>query len=555
MDPIRAKIEADIATETKRARISSIFRRYQERKATPAPAAPVRIPANGISTETPDEPGEGSDGFDFLHAGNANYFDLCARQTGTVIPDEAFEESQKRRAAQDAATVETAKALDATGRFPDRKFYLGENDPSRCTVITLFSRSAKPLPPVRRLNVLPSIAAQNRSKILCDVERFLAEHPQTARMFTITNGPRVPIDANLRGEVSRFHRWLSRMAAHPLLKRYGLVMQWRATEFGTPKWDPEHLKITLHLHAHCLMTEPDSMSGKRRGKLRKKLWRLFGVRWDDAGTIANAREFVKYPLKDQDRDLILKEGGAGLLMDFIQAIRGLHTVQPMGQLRSDRKARKAAALRAYRDTGADGPFVNVGPDWNAGKRPLAKVNDRRKRYIEQSRALAARMACADYSRLIGSAATDAAIETDSIKAVSTDGDRLPSPESGDERRQTERERSAPRIANRVIARLAPAPFATPICEPAVVVWGFDGNLDAVLSQPRVAAIIAAHRTAWQDAVEARALIRACAHEQARALAANQSSQRSNNCPRDLGELALADAENRPPGYEDARFRT
>ncbi len=519
-----------------------------------------------FAAETPDDNGEGSDGFDYLHAGNAVYREICAAGTGSIIPDDVFEKGRDRRFIQDEESIATAKALDSTGRFPV-KFYKGENDPGRVTVIGCFSNAVLPMPPIHRVSFFPSIAKANRSKMLRDVEHFLDWHPKTSRMFTLTNGPRVPIDrVTLRDDVKGFHRWLSKMAANPNFKRWGLKMQWRATEFGEPEWDANTGQMTLHLHAHCLVTEPETMTDKKRAKLRRKLWKVFGrvrgglrtkTHWDDGGTIQNAREFVKYPLKDHDRRKILNEGGPGMLADFYEAIRGLHIVQPMGDLKRTRRRFRDTPVRVHaRSDGPLGRRLIVDYDYNAQKRPLAPTNKRREAYKKRCLTMAANLAAWAICRQNGTLAADndggEAAET--ANAARSNGIESPP----DEDRPSERRpqigdgelvgTQTPPPINRVIARLAPAPYGGPICEPAVVVWGFNGDVGAVLRQPMVAAIVAAHGRAYQDAEEARALIRACAGALARP--ASQSSQRSNNCPNDLGDLALMDAENRPPGYVD-----
>lgn len=540
---LRERIERDISEESRGrdaadyfipARIAAGFRR--EAILANRPQRPIIAPEGaGIA---PDSEGEGSDGFDFWHAAQSDYEAVCENQTGQTIPDDVFETGRARRAEQDQTSVELAKALDSTGRFSASPYYKGEFDPGRCSVIGLFTGEALPMPSVKRSNMLPSVAKANRAKMLRDIEHFLATLPGSGRkaaMFTITNGPRVAIlREGLRGDISEFHRWLSKMAATPAFKRWGLRMEWRATEFGKPKWEHDQAsgmdQMTLHLHAHCLVTMPERMTDRRRKKMRKKLWRVFGVIWDDAGDIINAREFVKYPVKDSDLQTILSEAGPGVLADFCEAIRGMHIVQPMGELKRVRLQRRVNARRISAFSRLDGRTLEETGDWNAGKRPLTPPNKRREAYKKRAATIAARLACAEHCRAFG---TDAAAPTGTETGDSPvyehgeadEGDGCSDPD----RKPGEK---TPPPKNRVIALLAPAPYGSPICEPGVVVWGFDGNLGAVLRQPRVAAIVARHRRAFEDAQAARALIRACADACTRApRAASEGSQRSNNCPR------------------------
>lgn len=537
-----SRIAYDIAEEARQASIAAVFRgRAEAKRPPPTPRATLAVcPWPRVThLASPDPEGEADDGFDYAHAAEGDYQAVCQNQTGRIVPEEAFADLRQRREEMDAQTVEIAKALECRGE----KFYYGPNHPSSCTLIGLYSGAILPMPAVRRVAFLPAVAAGNRAKMLRDVEHFLGCHTGNARMFTITNGKRVPIHRiTLREDTKDFHRWLSKMAADSAFKIFGLQMEWRATEFGSPKWDPETGQMTLHLHAHCLVTEPVGMSKKRRGKLRRKLWKTFGVHWDDAGTIENAREFVKYPVKPGDVDTILREAGPGVLCDFYDAIKGLHIVQPMGELRAIRSRRRAAARRVTAFSRMDGRTLEETGDWNAEKRPFAKPSGNRERI--QWRELWLRLVTITKLRnriFPGIQSHDEGVTE--LVAKLDDGNRR---ELGDTSRKS------PRIANRIIARLAPAPYGSAVCEPAVVVWGFDGNLRAVLEQPRAARIIAQHRGAWDNAQQARALIRACAQAPA-PRAARQGSQRSNNCPGGLAELALLDSESDPPDHAEAAF--
>ncbi|RRK02575.1 hypothetical protein Ga0100230_005530 [Opitutaceae bacterium TAV3] len=469
----------------------------------------------GLEIAGDDPEGEGSDGLDRFRKGEGDYERICASGTGAIVPDKVFEGLRKRREEMDAQTIELAKTADSTGRYPESPFYFGENWAGRCTLICPFSRTELPMPAVRRVASMPSFAAMQRSKMLRDVTDFIDARRERSRMYTITSGPRKSL-LTIREGVKGFHRFLSKMAAHEDLKMFGAQFQWRATEFGSPKWNPETGQLELHLHAHVLMTEPESMSPKRRRKLRRRLWKLFKVHWDDAGRIENVREFVKYPVKPGDLDTIRKEGGPGALMDFFDQVKGLHLVQPMGDLRRERGKRRHAAERLHRTNDLDARMFETVTDWNAGKRPFAARNENRERIMRHRLFLALTDLILAPHRIFPWIDAERAKEAEETAANDTGN-----------RRETA-QRSAPRIANRVIARLAPAPYGSPVAEPAVVVWGWNGDWESLLREPKVRALMQ-HKPSYDAAVDARALItRVCAG--APAPAASQSSQRSNNCP-------------------------
>lgn len=467
-----------------------------------------------------DDPGSGEDGTEVYHAREIDYSEVCGNLAGRVIPDEVATKTRERREIQDAQTVRIAKALECRGE----QFYYGENHPNKCTVIGLHSGIELPLPSVRRTTLLPSVAAQQRSKMLRDIEAFLLKEPVRNRMYTLTNGPRVAIHkVKLRDDIQAFHRRLSKLS-HKLKRRFGLVIQWRATEFGTPEWDPETGQLTLHLHAHLLVTEPASMHPKKRGKLRKKLWRIFGTHWDDAGTIRNVREFVKYPVKPGDMETILKQGGPGALADYYEAVKGLHIVQPMGELKKERARRKKKALRVVALTGPDGRYLTEKYDWNAGKRPLASPSKYKQQWAKEKEERAKEYALEP---------TPMTVFEDPLDAEPSEEDD-PKPPREDDATTV---RQGPRIANRIIARLAPAAYGGNVLEPAVVVWGYDGNLAAVLSQPICVRTANLTRDAY---IRGRTLARACTRT------AVESSQRSDNCPGSSWPLDLLLGMSGPP---------
>lgn len=472
-----------------------------------------------------------------IDAGAAAYDAVCANLTGSILPDSAFEKLRARRVQQNAKSIELARALESTGRFEDRPFFYGENHPDSVTVIGLESGAVVPIPALRRVNFFPAIAAGNRAKMLRDVEHFIACHPRRSRMYTMTRGPRVAIHrVTLRRDFSAFNRRLSKLA-HKLRKELGVSMQWAGNELGSPEWVDG--QMTVHLHAHILVTEPESMNPKKRAKIRRKIWRLVtnhttGEKaiWDDAGEIQNAREFVKYPVKDADLDKILREAGPGVLADLYEALRGMKICRPMGELRRIRGERRKSARRITAFNRHDGRCLEETADWNAAKRPLAGPKRHKAELKKRACELRARLAAAEYCRRIGSTAADsgdgetahsahltpiAADSDDDDDARESSDDYGPrGPQLGQSEKTGEKATSP---TNRVIARLAPAPYGGPICEPAVVVWGFNGDVAAVLAQSAVVAIRERHARAYAHAQDARALIRACADAQARAVRA------------------------------------
>lgn len=550
---IREQIERDIRAEARGRDAADIYipRRVAaglRREAIYAsrPQRPI-CPAPGAGLP-PDTEGEASDGFDWYHGAQADYQAVCENQTGRPIADSAFAEARKRQTEKDEQSVELANALDSTGRFPFR-FNFGEDWAGRCTVYDPFTGAVLPLPPLRRVVFMPSFAAMLRSKLLRDAEHFLSCYVAgECRMFTMTHGERVVFDSpeQFRAECQKHSRRISKLNTMEPFRRYlvprkhrkrlgrrawaqQVQIELRGMEFGSPEFHGG--KLTLHIHSHLIVREVRPMTGKQRANFRRRMWQRWGKVWDDAGTIQNPREFVKYPVKPGDLETIRREGGPGLLADFYQAVKGLHLFQPMGELKHVRRKRREKARRITAFSRQDGRVLEETGDWNAGKRPLTAPNKHRAKWRESVYALRSKLATAEFVRLVGGGTVgELPVCRGPIGDPSPETTRLPEETEEDGNAHVSDARGpGPRIANRIIARLAPACYGGPILTPAVVVWGFDGNVEALRNQPVVARMLEQHLPAYIRARDARELTLACAH--APAPAASEGSQWSSNCPR------------------------
>ena len=221
--------------------------------------------------------------------------------------------------------------------------------------------------PFRNITLLPYVAARNRQNLLAGLEWFLSRHP-FCRFWTFTTGPRCTVD-ELPERVAWLHRRLSQLNAAPFMVAAGVQLVFRATEFGTLEEKPgdvhagellEENGVTLyHPHAHCV-------AWLSNGTLRRWEWVALGHKikrfwrhhWDGGKIIGNARECVKYVSKPGDM-VRLATNKPGELRRLYDAVKGVHLVQPMGELRRELCAMRRAGLELSKQWTKDGPVWTV----------------------------------------------------------------------------------------------------------------------------------------------------------------------------------------------------
>jgi hypothetical protein len=424
----------------------------------------------------------------------SDYVEHCMNTAGFIMPDAPYKKSLRRRFVRYDQSVRLAMILVNGGA---RKPECRRNAPS---ILTLVSRQEIKLPIIPRVNFLPETAASRRSPMLKEVETHL-ERNRYARMATFSIGKRTPLN-RVRETHKRLTRKLSKLNAELWFKAVAAIV-FRAVEYGTPKLCVLTADITLHVHAHTIFQPHRFVAPKKWRKFCKRVSRYIGAHWDAGRPVDNPRELVKYPVKPADLEKMHELGGDAAVCEFYRQTIGLRMVETLGSLRVQRSSMKNTKRRRVKERNADGWIPATRRSWNSRGRSVTKAAIRAKR---KQTATTAEFR-AGMEQMQGFC-------------------HLPEPTP-----------AAPKMLNRIVARLAPAPFASRVYEPAAFVWNFDGNWDAITSHRCVARVIAAVRPQVEES------LKRVARERQRATGPHNSSHQSRNCPDGENEIGLL---NSPP---------
>lgn len=300
----------------------------------------------------------------------------------------------------------------------------------------------------------------------------------------------------------------------------------------------------------------------------RRVWKLWGRHWDYGRTIADAREACKYPVKPADYKAARFRPAE--TRRLFEELRGMRLVTPMGALKPKIRLRRDLALKGIKRRGADGVLsLRFRPDWNARGQRARMIDVTRPAIADVELCLAARaggMYVPAVSLLVDAQQNSAAIAAaerrqalarfeaaSSLLDAAAQASRFSFASAGvsaarwlarwlaldcppndaetaraARRKQKELKRAlspALPVQNQIVARLAPAPYFDRVTRPALLVWNFDGNFDALAAQHVCKELIsaAAPRIAagLQDLESERRLA---------ALGSIQSPHHSHNCP-------------------------
>lgn len=420
-----------------------------------------------------------------------------ANRSGFVMDTKEWGESIRRRFDRFTQSMELAACLERTGV---RANYAGTNRP-RPFIVCPISRKAIPLPMLRRVNFFPEQAAMRRAAQLAEVETWLARPGNKwARMATFTAGRRVPTE-HIRGTHGALTRRMSKMAKTKWFSAVASLV-FRAVEFGTPKLEIGEVGPDWfwHVHSHAVFRPHRKLARREWADFCARVARYMGAHWDAGRPVKNARELVKYPVKPCDLETLAKVGGDFEVRRFFEATFKLRIAEMLGTLREQRHRVRLAKKKRCKERTRSGEWVStVRRDWNRRGRVETEAEIKAKRDEQTAR-------------------------RERIKALREAAGFcvLPHPEAG---------RDVAPMLNRIVARLSPAAYATPVFEPGFLVWNFDGNFDAIANHPAVAGALAKVRdyTAFQIETHRRGE------------AAHNSSHQSRNCPAGLDDFGLAHA--------------
>ena len=268
-------------------------------------------------------------------AADLQYLELAKDETGTTIPEEQITRRAAEKAENLSQSHEIARRLGAAGiaAYREDGFFQWK--------YWIHSKVWEPIPPFRRICLIPHMAAIIRSQKLAALEYFV-ERNLHCRFWTFTSGLRVGL-GGLRARIQYLHAHLNRLNVW-LHSRWGMELVFRSTEFGTLEFD-EHgnskaktageIEIDtsgepqFHVHAHCVVRLMRGViPAEQWPKLLSEVREFWGHNWDDGGVIANARECCKYVTKPGDMLKLTPEQLAGMF----RAVNRLKLCQPLGTL-------------------------------------------------------------------------------------------------------------------------------------------------------------------------------------------------------------------------------
>jgi hypothetical protein len=504
--------------------------------------------------------------FENIRTRESSYVWTCKNRAGEIVRGEQKAKADAGQAELQKNTMDMALAL-ASGGVPA---FMPATSP-RFSIVCPELEKRIDVAPVRRVNFLPSVAKARRDPLVKHLEAFCSR--QTAmyrcalvkrrlvtrkagyvlpaessskweyagtrdancRMATFTAGRLLPVIG--KGELVRertqfLHRRLSALNKHPLFRSHGATMHFRATEYGTIRmaspWPrqpgTEEGVPYVHLHAHVVYSLEHKLAPRRWRRFLSKVKNLWRYHWDESGKLENVREACKYPIKPGDTGHLENKH----IVAFYHATRGLHLVQPLGELREIIGERRDAGLKLVRLRNAAMELeLKPKPDWNASvnrltraeKSARAAYREQEKRrwlgaFIKAARLVNARdavMLAAAYAARSGTTTAGAVVAALMAQAVRLDRlaamyvrlnprpvERLACPwprvagtENGVpyvEQRFASLSRPGSRpevkppprpMVNRIFARLAPALYFDEITRPALFVANFNGDYESL----------------------------------------------------------------------------
>ena len=334
---------------------------------------------------------------------DSEYIYHVKNRAGEIISEESYKRQTEMRAEMEAQAMEIALSLElvwksraraeaaANGEDFDESKAPSAFDKSaqrrRPMIVDPIGRKVLSIVPYRRTNINPVCAQVRRSPMLKHLESFLSAHP-LAKMFTFTHGQRVSLSevGAVRAAIHEQHRDLSKLNAHPVMKKYGCRLQFRATEFGTLyracRWPRRCINVTgqthfecspgeddpgeiwLHIHSHVFATFERALGAGEFAQFAKLVWKIWGRHWDYGRTINDAREACKYPVKPADYKFakFTPEDTDRLYQELYK----MRLVTPLDGLKRKIRFRKDLALKGVKRRTSEGELsLHFRPDWNA----------------------------------------------------------------------------------------------------------------------------------------------------------------------------------------------
>lgn len=271
--------------------------------------------------------------------GESSLWDLIARHTGVEMHPDTWLDSRAKRQRILDQTHDLAWKLEVGGWETKR------NDPVPIWVVGLCSGEIEEVVPWRNTNFLPAVAAMNRSGQLKSLGYYL-DQGNRVRYQVMTNGDRCRVE-DLRERLKDLHRRVSRLAADPALKSWGIEVVCRVTEITAKR---QAGVITYHPHANVFVKFKRFL-GADWEKYLALARAYMGDHWvKDCKELKDPAEAIKYPVKPTELDELTSDE----LVSLARAMFGLKIFQPMGGFSDLRRRLDKDRLKPVKRLGSDG---------------------------------------------------------------------------------------------------------------------------------------------------------------------------------------------------------
>lgn len=369
-------------------------------------------------------------------------------------------DSRNRRSKIDEQTAILEERLNQAGVVTRR-----EGGPA-VALVGICTGEAEILTPFRNINLLPSVAAMNRSGLIKSFGFFAKDEPYL-RYIVATNGPRCSL-GELRSRICALHRAVSKFAALETVRALGISVEYRGTEVTFRR--EQDGSVSAHPHANVIVNCKRFLGADWRQFL-EVAQNHFGAWAKDCGRLQDPAECIKYICKPGE----LLELTAAELAQVHQALYGLKLSSPMGAFAQMRREHEAEGVKPAKRITSEGDWK-----WCLAKRP---------------------------KRVRGGADPD---DEES--------------EGSEAQEETETETGAADPVNLLVSITAPQPRFRPRLEPCMVVLGYQGDLEKIAERAGLSSFVAASRAIWA-AAEAAAEGGALSSTPARQLSVEVPAQR------------------------------
>ena len=282
---------------------------------------------------------------------------MLSGQTGVLVSTHAeFQERRARHLELDAETARVAGALAAGGVDPYRPG-------AGFAVVGLVSGLVKPAErEYRHKHILPVVAAALRAPVANALELYLSLYAPGARYGVFTGGRRCQVE-EVHGRVRALVRKLSRWH-HVICKPFGIDVLFRGVELTVDA------DLTFHPHVNLLYVLDRYLRPREWRRFLSQSRAFLGAHWQDNGPLRDVREVVKYFMKGDDLDRLVRSHPA-VLVELSRQVERCRLVEPLGSFRVWHRDLKHAGLR-------------VVPILEDGERKLIAVKRRERRPGEAS---------------------------------------------------------------------------------------------------------------------------------------------------------------------------